>query len=94
MQLRKQLRRYNHLLIAPFVLVVLALPRLIISFASGCMKSGQDSWLFLTGYFISFIPSTITFVVFVLPSKIYRQEFIKSIKKYQLNIKRRIHPIF
>ncbi|CAF1360066.1 unnamed protein product [Adineta steineri] len=94
MQLRKQLRRYNHLLIAPFVLVILALPRLIISFASGCMKSGQDSWLFLTGYFISFIPSTITFMVFVLPSKIYRQEFMKSIKKYQLNIKRRIHPIF
>ena len=78
--LREQFQQYNHLLIAPCVLVVLAVPRLIISFFSGCMKSSSDSWLFLAGYFISFIPSILTFVLFVLPSKVYKEQFWRSME--------------
>jgi hypothetical protein len=79
--LREQLQHHKHLLISPLILVVLALPRLIISFLSGCMKSARDSWLYLIGYFISFVPSMMTFVVFVLPSEMYRKEFSKSMKR-------------
>ncbi len=91
--LRQHFREHKHLLTAPIVLVILALPRLIITFVSKCMKSTSDSWLFLVGYFISFIPSMLTFVVFVIPSKFYKKEFHKSVALYRTNIRRRLHFI-
>ena len=78
--LREQLYRHKHLLISPCILILLAVPRLIMSFLSGCMKSPRDSWFYLIGYFVSFIPSMITFIVFVLPSDIYRKGFIQAMK--------------
>lgn len=90
---RKVYRDHRHLLIAPVVLVILAVPRLIISFVWKCMQSANDSWLFLVGYFISFIPPMLTFIIFVLPSKFYRQEFGKSIQRFRQMIQRRLHRI-
>jgi hypothetical protein len=80
--LREQMRQYKDLLISPFILFVLVLPRLIISFASGCMKSARNPWLYLIGYFILFTPSMLMFFVFVLPSKTYKREFIASIQRF------------
>jgi hypothetical protein len=91
--LREQFREHKHLFTAPILLVILGLPRLIISFVSKCMKSVNDSWLFLVGYFISFIPSILTFVIFVLPSKFYKKEFHRSIVLYRTNIRRRLYRI-
>jgi hypothetical protein len=79
--LRQQFAHHKHLLISPFILVILAVPRLIISFLSGCMKSARDSWFYLIGYFISFIPMMSTFIVFVLPSEMYRKQFSDSLKR-------------
>jgi hypothetical protein len=45
--LRKQVRQHRHLLISPVILFLLNLPRLIISFISGCMKSARDPWIYL-----------------------------------------------
>ncbi|UJR17513.1 hypothetical protein I4U23_004408 [Adineta vaga] len=87
--LRKQVREHQHLLIAPVILFILALPRLILSYVSKCMNSTRDSWLFLSGYFISFIPPMITFLIFVLPSKFYRNEYRKSIVQYQNMVQQR-----
>ena len=75
----KQFEKHKHLLIGPIVLVILALPRLIITFISKCMKSADDVWLYLIGYYISFVPTILSFMIFVLPSKFYRQEFRKSL---------------
>ena len=50
--LNKQIRQHKNLLVGPSVLIILGIPRLIISFSSGCMKSPTNSWLFLLGYFI------------------------------------------
>jgi hypothetical protein len=86
--LLEQMQRHRHILIAPIVLIILAIPRLIISFVSGCMKSTDDAWLFLVGYFISFIPSMLTFVVFVLPSTSYRKQFSTKMKRYKTNLRR------
>jgi hypothetical protein len=47
--LRRQIKEHPHILIAPFVLILLNLPRLIISFLSGCMRSARGPWLF---YFV------------------------------------------
>jgi hypothetical protein len=73
--LQHQIQEHRHILIAPCVLTLLSLPRLIISFLSGCMRSAREPWLYLFGYFISFIPSMLTFIVFILPSKTYKAEF-------------------
>jgi hypothetical protein len=86
----EQFKQNKHLLTAPIVLVILALPHLIITFISKCMKSNNDSWLFLTGYFISFIPPMLTFMVFILPSKFYKKEFRKSIAVFRMTIQRRL----
>ncbi|CAF1145214.1 unnamed protein product [Adineta steineri] len=73
--LQLQLKKHKSHLIALCTLVFLALSRLIISFISGCMKSPYHSWLFLSSYLFAFLPSMITFIIFVLPSKMYKKEF-------------------
>ncbi|CAF1114194.1 unnamed protein product [Rotaria magnacalcarata] len=78
--LREQIHQHKHLLISSSVLVLIAVPRLIISFLFECMKTARNPWLYLVGYFIAFIPSMLTFFLFVLPSKVYKEELIKSIQ--------------
>jgi hypothetical protein len=55
------------------------------------MKSADDAWLYLIGYFISFIPSMINSIVFILPSEFYRKECQKSILEYRTSIQRHLH---
>ncbi|CAF2099324.1 unnamed protein product [Rotaria magnacalcarata] len=77
--LRNQLQLHKYLIISPVVLVLLGMPRLIIVFLVECMKSARDSVTsFLVAYFISFLPPTLTFVVFILPSQTYRNVFKTS----------------
>ncbi|CAF4238506.1 unnamed protein product [Rotaria sp. Silwood2] len=92
--LRNQFRQHKHILIAPVVLAILISPRLFISFVSGCMKSSHESWIYLAGYFISFIPPMITFIVFVIPSKLYKEEFLAFIRKQRILIQTYWHRIF
>jgi hypothetical protein len=91
--LREQLYEHWHLLIAPIILAILAVPSLIISLVSNCIKSSGNSWLFLFGYFVSFIPPTLCLVVFVLPSKLYKKELHKAIIDYgqKIRIRTRLH---
>ena len=77
---RKQLKQHKHLVISPIILVLLASPRLVISLVLDCMKADRNPWIFLAGYFISFIPSLLIFVVFILPSTIYKNEWKKLLK--------------
>jgi hypothetical protein len=86
--LHKTIKEHKQLLTAPIVLIILGLPRLILLFISKCMKSSGDVWLFLTGYFISFIPSMLTFLIFILPSTFYKDTCRSTIKRYTINILR------
>ncbi|CAF5004596.1 unnamed protein product [Rotaria sp. Silwood1] len=52
------------------------------------MKSTNDAWLFLIGYFISFLPPMLTFIVFIFPSKFYKEQLRKTIKAYRHKIQR------
>jgi uncharacterized membrane protein (DUF485 family) len=81
--LLEQLQQHKYLFISALILFVLTIPRLIISFLSGCMKSPRNPWLHLIGYFISFIPSVLTFVVFVLPSETYKEQLQKSVNRFR-----------
>ena len=85
--LREQLKEHKQLLISPLILVVLSLPQAVISALPGCVKSSRNPSLYLSGYFISFIPSVIVFVIFVLPSDFYKKEFKNSLTK----LRRRLH---
>jgi hypothetical protein len=80
--LQEQFQHHKHILISPSILVVLSFPRLFISFLSGCMKSTRHFWFYLIGYFISFIPSMLIFVVFVIPSEFYKKQFNESFKRF------------
>ena len=81
-----KLKEHRHLLISPLALILLALPRLLLLFLLDCLKSVHDSVaLFLFGYFLSLTPPLLTFMVFVLPSKTYRQSFktaTRAVGKY------------
>jgi hypothetical protein len=79
----EQWRHHNHLIISSIVLVILAIPRLFISFFAGCMKSSRNPWLYLTGYFISYIPPLLTFIIYVLPSETYKEHFKTLLRQYQ-----------
>ena len=89
--LRQGFLQQKHLVISPVILVILSLPRLVFSVLPGCMKSARDPWLYLIGYFISFISPLITFIIFVLPSETYKREFDTIIKRYRTAIHRRFH---
>ena len=78
--LHEQFQHHKHLLISPFFLVLFTLPRLVFSFLFGCMKSARNPLFYLIGYCISFVPSMVTFVIFVLPSKTYKKEFKDSLR--------------
>jgi hypothetical protein len=89
--LKEQFHHHKHLIISSGLLVFLNLPRLIISFTSGCMKSARHPALFLSGYFISFIPSLLTFFIFVPSSKTYRKEFNKVVTEKWTAFRRTIN---
>jgi hypothetical protein len=83
----EQLSDHKQLVISPLILLILSLPRFTLSLLSGCVNASRYPWLFLCGYFISFIPSMLIFVVFVLPSKLYWKKFQESLQ----NCQRRLH---
>ena len=81
MVFRKEIKRHKHLIISPLILILLNVPRLIITFLSACMESPSNPWLFLVGYYISFIPPLSIFSIFILPSEKYKDEFLKAMKE-------------
>jgi uncharacterized sodium:solute symporter family permease YidK len=78
--LRTHFLQHKHLIISPIVLALISVPRLVTSFLSGCMESFRNTWLFLIGYFISFMPSVVTLIVFIWPSTIYKREFYRLLE--------------
>lgn len=85
---KEELYQHKHLLLPPGMLVLLGTPRLVITFLSGCMRSARDPWLYVFGYFISYVPSILIFITFVLPSENYKEQF-RTVVRRQL---RRFRP--
>ncbi|CAF0942894.1 unnamed protein product [Adineta steineri] len=78
-QLLNQINEHKQLIISSIVLAILLFPRFLISLLSTCVKASQNPWLYLSGYFLSFFPSSFIFVIFVLPSTFYKKQFKQSI---------------
>ena len=78
---QEQFSEHKQLLISPMVLLILSTPRLIISLLPGCVKTSDNLWLYFTAYFISFVPSMLIFVIFVVPSDLYMKAFKQSFSR-------------
>ncbi|CAF1418819.1 unnamed protein product [Rotaria sordida] len=85
----EQIQVHKHILVAPFVIVILGIPRLVMGFASKCMNSNNDATLYLIGYFVSFIPPMLTFIIFVIPSKFYKEQLGKVWANIKIKINRK-----
>ena len=73
--LRKQMAYYKHLIISPMILLILNFPRLVISLGSVCVDTSWRNYVYLAGYFISFLPFMTTFFIFITPAPVYQDEF-------------------
>ncbi|CAF2943632.1 unnamed protein product [Rotaria sp. Silwood2] len=89
--LKLQFKQNKHHQIASSVLVLLALPRVIISFATGCMKSPRSSWGYIFSYLITFLPSMMTFLIYILPSKTYKDAFLVATRRKLNAVRMRIN---
>ncbi|CAF4097954.1 unnamed protein product [Adineta steineri] len=78
---QEQFREHKQLIISPIVLLVLSIPRLIISLLPGCVKTSENLWLYLGPYFISFTPPMLIFLIFVCPSELYMKAFKQSFNR-------------
>jgi len=78
----KQMKEHKQLLISPVILLILAVPRLILSLISGCVDPSSNPWLYLCGYFISYTPPMLIFAVFILPSELYTKTFKEEIAQW------------
>lgn len=78
----EQFKDHKQLIISPMIILILSLPRLIISLVPGCVDTSRQPWLYLGGYFLSFTPSILVFTVFVLPSELYMRTFKESVRKW------------
>ncbi|UJR19304.1 hypothetical protein I4U23_022433, partial [Adineta vaga] len=90
--IQNEFHKNKYLIISPIGLIILVLPRIILAFQLECMKPARESVTFyLIGYFISFLPSLSLFIIFILPSRKYRQVFKKSIQSRWKKFSQWIH---
>ncbi|CAF3694043.1 unnamed protein product [Adineta steineri] len=78
-----KLKQYKHLLLSPLMLVALSSLHVGITFSMDCKKSSYRFRLHLIGYFLSFIPSTLVFIIFILPSRTYRKTFKDAVIRFR-----------
>jgi hypothetical protein len=85
---KSKLQQHKHMLMSSAIIVCLTLPYLIISIKLDCKKSSNLFWFYFIGYFLSFLPATFVFMIFVLPSSLYKQELTELIayirRRYQI----------
>ena len=80
---RQQFKEHKQLIISPLILLVLSVPRLIISLLPDGVKVSENLWLYLSAYFISFIPSMLIFLIFVVPSELYMKIFKQTLTSFR-----------
>jgi hypothetical protein len=79
--LKLRVKEQKHILMSSAIIVCLTLPYLITTIILDCKKSSRLLWFHLIGYFLSFFPAALVFMIFVLPSSLYKQEFKQLIAR-------------
>jgi hypothetical protein len=78
---KKQFKIHKGLYITPIVIVLSSLPQIILSFSYACIEPKQ-SWqryILLTTYCLSYLPQMLGFILCVLPSTAYTEEFHQTV---------------
>jgi hypothetical protein len=77
--LRQQFNIQKELYITSLILIFSALPQIIISSVLSCtVLSSWHRHLLCTAYFFAYLPQLLGFVLFVLPSTVYSNEFRRT----------------
>jgi hypothetical protein len=79
--LKKQLKTQKELYVTPMIIILSSLPQTILSFSYACHELNQ-SWqryTLLAAYFLSYLPQMLGFILYVLPSTIFSEEFRQTI---------------
>lgn len=74
---RKQLKTQKELYLTPLIIILSSLPQIILSFSYACGGFNQ-SWqryTLLVAYFLSYLPQVLGFILYVLPSTAFSEEF-------------------
>jgi hypothetical protein len=78
---KKQFKIHKEYYITPMIIVFSSLPQTILSFSYACTELKQ-SWqqnILLTTYFLSYLPQMLGFILHVLPSTVYTEEFQQTV---------------
>ena len=78
---KKQLKTHREHYITPIIIVLSSLPQIILSFSYACteLKQPWQRYTLLTTYFLSYLPQILGFILHVLPSTTYTEEFHRTI---------------
>jgi hypothetical protein len=77
----KQLKTQKEQYITPMIIVLSSLPQTVLSFSYACseLKQSWQRYILLTAYFLSYLPQMLGFILYVLPSTTYSNEFRQTV---------------
>ena len=73
----RQLKMQKEQYVTPMIIVLSSLPQTILSFSYACseLKQSWQRYILLTTYFLSYLPQMLGFILYVLPSTAFVEEF-------------------
>lgn len=75
----KQCQTQKELYLTPIIIILSALPQTILTFSLACTElTLWQRHMFIVAYLLSCTPQVLGFILYVLPSTIYKQEFSKT----------------
>ena len=78
--LMRQLKKQKEQYITPIIIVLSSLPQIILSFSYACteLRQSWQRYILLTAYFLSYLPQMLGYILYVLPSTTYSEEFRRT----------------
>jgi hypothetical protein len=78
---KKQFKTHREYYITPIIIILSSLPQAILSFSYACteLKQPWQRYSLLTTYFLAYLPQMLGFILYVLPSTAYTEEFHQTI---------------
>jgi hypothetical protein len=75
--LKRQFKTQKEQYTKPIIIILSSLPQAIVSLLYACnkLKQSWQRYTLLTTYFLSYLPQILGFILYILPSTIYSEEF-------------------
>jgi hypothetical protein len=77
---KQEFKKNKEIFIPSIILIISALPHLIISFSLGCsdLDTKWQRYMLIISFFSAYVPQTLSFHLYVKPSKFFLEEFRKT----------------